>query len=157
MTAGASHLARLTARAALTLAIAATAWPGQAADLGQLMPAGDWLLSYERKAAVKMLLYKKSDRGSRHTCIGKDPRRMILDWLADKHCTIAEDRLQAKSWHLAGTCQVKWSEKPIPVSVDIALADGKSFVMTTRTPRGSFLDFQERTVATYLGKTCTAD
>ena len=57
------------------------------------------------------------------------PRRMILDWLADKHCTIAEDRLQAKSWHLAGTCQVKWSEKPIPVSVDIALADGKSFVI----------------------------
>lgn len=157
MSAESSRSARLTARAILILGIAASAWPGQAADLRQLMPSGDWLLSYERKAAVKMLLYKKSDRGSRHTCIGKDPRGMILDWLADKHCTIAEDRLQGKTWHLAGACQVKWSEKPIPVNVDITLADGKSFVMNTRTPRGAFLDFQERTVATYLGKTCAAD
>lgn len=149
--------ARQAACVALILGVVAATGPVQASDLGQLLPSGDWLLSYERKAAVKMLLYNKSDLGSRHACIGKEPRRMVLDWLKDKRCTITEDRLQGKVWHLAGSCQVKWSDKPVPVNVDIALADGKSFVMDTRTPSGAFLDFKEHTVATYLGKTCAAD
>jgi hypothetical protein len=129
---------------------------GSFADLPRLMPAGQWRLDYDRLARIKMLHYKKADKGASDTCIGADPRAMIHDWLEDKHCTIGSDTLIGKSWRLSGECRVKWTKKPVPIDVEITLAGGKSFVMKTSTPHGSFLEFQELATATRVAPTCAA-
>jgi len=128
---------------------------GSFADLPRYLPAGQWRLDYDRQARIKMLHYKKSDKGSSNACIGADPRAMIHDWLADKHCEIERDALIGKSWRLSGQCRVKWTKTPIPIDVEITLADGKGFLMKTRTPHGSFLEFQESATATHVAPTCS--
>ncbi len=145
---------KLLASLVLTMITGAALAAGSFADLPRYMPAGQWRLDYDRQARIKMLHYKKSDKGESDTCIGTDPRAMIHDWLADKHCTIGNDALIGKSWRLSGECRVKWTKTPIPIDVEIVLADGKSFVMKTRTPQGSFLEFQENATATRVAPTC---
>ncbi len=141
----------------LGLGVTSVAWSTPASELSRHMPAGDWLITYDRKARIDTLHYKKADNGSSHVCIGNDPRRVILDWLEKKHCTIAQDTLFGKSWRLGGECRVKWTKKPIPINVEVVLGDGRSFVMDTRTAHGEFLDFREHAVITRVGATCAAD
>ncbi len=129
---------------------------GDFSALPQYLPAGQWRLDYDRQAKIRLLHYRKADHGSRDTCIGADPRNMILDWLADKNCQIEQDTLFGKSWRLQGSCRVKWTREPIPVEIEILLADGATFVMNTRTPQGGFLEFQEHATATRVGATCKA-
>lgn len=128
---------------------------GSFAELPRYLPAGQWRLDYDRLARIKMLHYKKSDKGTSDTCIGSDPRAMVRGWLADKHCEIERDALIGKSWRLSGQCRVKWTKTPIPIDVEILLDDGKRFVMTTRTPQGSFLEFQEHATATHVAPACS--
>lgn len=141
----------------LAVAVAIPASAGSFADLPRYMPPGDWLFNYDRQARIRLLHYTKKEKDADHVCIGADPRRMILDWLAAKHCDIGKDALLGKSWRLSGECQVKWSQTPIPIQVEIVLGDGTSFVMDTRTTKGAFLDFQEHAVATRVAAICGKD
>jgi hypothetical protein len=127
---------------------------GSFADLPRYMPAGGWRILYDRQAKAKLPPFKKSERGTSEVCIGADPRTMIHEWFGERHCDIERETMIGKSWRMNGECRLKWTKKPVPIDVEITLADGKSFVMNTRTPHGAFLDFQEHATVTRVAPSC---
>lgn len=133
--------------------LAATAAP---ASLNTRIAPGQWEIRYERHALVKALGYDQTKQGTDRFCLKGDSRQAIQAWFAKQQCKFKKESLKGDTWHLEGTCKVKYQAKPLPLTVDFKLGDGGSFTFDARSPESTLIGYREHSVATRVSPACPA-
>lgn len=124
--------------------------------LSRGIPLGQWRLDYQRKGVLKILPIPREEKGSSRVCIDKSPRLMITEWLESKGCRVdGEASRSERVQHFSGQCTLKWLKgTPIPVDVEITLADGLSFTLDIKARENPLMLFTEHTLATRTSPVC---
>ncbi|TCJ19533.1 DUF3617 family protein [Parasulfuritortus cantonensis] len=121
-------------------------------DLSKQIQSGQWLMTYQRSGEIKPLHLKRQENGSSHTCIAGDARDKIVDWIAGKGCTIDKESQVNGTYHLEGSCRLKWwKSQPIPVSVDLKPESPTRFNLTIQTRDNNLMGYTEQTRAVRIG------
>jgi hypothetical protein len=127
-----------------------------APSLNARIAPGLWELRYERHALVKVLGHDQVKRGTDRFCLSGDTRQAIQAWFAKQRCTFKKESLKGDTWHLEGTCKVKYQAKPLPMTVDFKLGDGGAFGFEARSPESRLIAYRERSAATRISPACPA-
>ncbi len=113
---------------------------------------GLWEFAYQRSGKFKPLSWKYKEDGKSETCMGSDPRRHLLDWIARKGCSVNSERPLPDGYLLSGECRLKWVPgQPVPVDVKLTWRGERRFDMEIRSREHALLSYTEYTRATLLG------
>lgn len=142
-------VSRLLFLTALAFALSANAAD---IDLASKIAPGKWALTYQRTGELKPLHFKHKEEGTSYTCIDRDPRAKIVDWIQSKGCTIHEESLDGEVYRMRGECRLKWWKgTPIPVRVELRPLNRKEFILDIHTEGNTLLGFDEHTQASLQG------
>ena len=118
-------------------------------DLSPIISQGKYELSSKR--SFKIFGISSKNEGTSDTCIDGNPRTVILNWLASKHCTVHQEEMKDGLYHLRGQCKLKVWPSPIPAQVTIAPKTKTTFTIDIHAEVKGLASADEHTVARLAG------